>query len=244
MAFSDRLRIVETKENDLAMNLALEEAILELVDKGKSPNTFRIWSTRQAAIVSFNQSIFDLVDVKYCLDFGIELNRRITGGGAIYCDEGNLNWSFYLKRKPFDKLSVLELYRMIGNVIVEGLYKAAAIRAQFYEPNWIGIKGRKISGMAGYIKRNAILIHGTFLFSANQYRLSTVCKKHHEYPPTMNLVELRPHLTIQDAQRILEDSVKLKFKNYYFGELSKEEEELALKLREEKYTNLSWIFLK
>ncbi len=244
MEISDRIRIIESRNKDVAMNLALEEALLELVNKCMSPSSFRIWSTRPCAIISFNQSIFDLIDVKYCLDFGIELNRRITGGGAIYSDEGNLNWSFYLKRKSFEKLSIVELYRTIANIIIEGLYRTAAIKAQFHEPNWIGIKGNKISGMAGYIKKNAILIHGTFLVFTNQARLATVCKRHLEYPPTMNIIELSPNFTIEDARNALKEGVRRKFKEYYEDELNEEEKELASKLVEEKYTNLSWIFLK
>lgn len=238
----NKLRIIIHEKHSAAENLAIDEAILELLNVGKGPETFRLWINSEAAIAPFHESIFDLIDVKFCFDNKIELNRRITGGGAIYHDKGNLNWSFYLKREPYEKLSLTEIYKFFSQIILKVLNRIG-IKAEFHEPNWIGIEGRKISGMAGYIKRNAMLIHGTLLVNANLFNLKRVCKLHFKYPEVMNLKEIRL-ISLDEVIDAMEETIRKYSKELTKGDLIDEEIELAKKLFQEKYTDLSWIFLK
>lgn len=236
------IRVIEDdREKSIAKNLAIEEAIFEMVNSCESPNTFRVWIAEKSAIAPFHESIFDVIDVKYCLDNNIKLNRRITGGGAIYCDEGNLNWSFYFKREPFEKLSVLDLYKYFGEIILEAV-KSIGVKAKLFGENWLGIEGKKISGMAGYIKKNAILIHGTLLVFSDLVTLGYVCKLHYKYPPVTNVSNYRS-VSVWDVKDVVAETVYRKFKGFT-GDLTDKEKSLAEKLKKEKYDTFDWIFMK
>ncbi|MDT7892239.1 MAG: lipoate--protein ligase family protein [Thermoproteota archaeon] len=242
----NNFRIIYENEFDLNRNLALEEAILISLNGGNSTNTFRLWINEDSAIAPFHESIFKLIDVEYCLRGGIKLGRRITGGGAIYNDEGNLNWSFFVQRKPYEKFSLIELYRYFSSYIVKALSEIG-IELEFREPNWLSIKGKKVSGMAGYIKSNSILIHGTLLVDANLDKLEKVCKEHYKYPPVMNISEIKS-ISINELIHHISNWMKKKLSEKSEVTLadkpSEYELKLAEKLKEEKYEKISWIFSK
>jgi len=244
MVNSNELRILfEYKENDVFRNLALEEAILLSINEGRSPNTFRIWINDSSAIAPFHENIFELINVEYCLDKGINISRRITGGGAIYNDLGNINWSFFFSRKPFEKFSLKELYSYFSSFIIKALEKLG-LSLKYYEPNWLGYEGKKISGMAGYIKNNSILIHGTLLVDANLQNLEKVCKLHYKYPPVMNISSLKK-IDIENIIQEIIDEISEDFKGKYEIKIEnklKEEEKKLLEELKNKYTSLNWIF--
>lgn len=242
----NNFRIIYEDEFNLNRNLALEEAILISLNEGKSMNTFRLWVNEDSAIAPFHENIFKLIDVEYCLREGIKLGRRITGGGAIYNDEGNLNWSFFVQRKLYEKFSLIELYHYFSNFIIKALSEIG-IELEFREPNWLSIKGKKVSGMAGYIKNNAILIHGTLLVHANLNKLEKVCKEHYKYPPVMNIAELKS-ISISELIHHISNWMRKKFSEksevIFVDEPSEYELKLAERLKEEKYEKISWIFSK
>ncbi|HLI46728.1 MAG TPA: lipoate--protein ligase family protein [Geobacterales bacterium] len=246
MESSSELRILyEKNEKDVFRNLALEEAILLSLNEGNSSNTFRLWLNDSSAIAPFHESIFDLIDVEFCLDEGINIARRITGGGAIYNDCGNLNWSFFFNRKPFEKYSLKDLYSYFSSFIIKSLTQVG-IDLNFHEPNWLGYEGKKVSGMAGYLKNNAILIHGTLLISADLTKLERVCKQHYKYPPVLNLSSIKPLDTEKVANIILgsiEETFQSSFKIHFDTSPNEREEQLLSGLKE-KYSSIAWVFEK
>jgi Lipoate-protein ligase A len=239
-----KIKILISNTFKPSFNLALEEVLLNHVNSGREENILRLWINTKSAIVAFHEKVYEVIDVDYCLLNDIEINRRITGGGAVYHDEGNLNWSFFFKRCIFEKFNLIELYKYFSEIIISALRKIN-ITAKFYEPNWIGIDGKKISGMAGYIKNNSLLIHGTLLINANLENLKKVCKLHWKYPPTVNISSYKSIEVKEMMEKIIEevkekfDPIKInKINNNLEGNLLKE----ATELEKNKYRTISWIF--
>jgi len=236
----NKLRILINKNFSVTKNLAVEESILKLLDENKTVNTLRLWINPKSAIAGISNEIYETINVQYCLKNGIEINRRITGGGAIYNDEGNLNWSFFFKKDNLKFNSLIQYYKYFSNYIIKSL-ESLSIKVNFYEPNWLGINNFKISGMAGYIKRNCILIHGTLLIDSNLINLENVCKLHYKYPKVMNISEIK-NVKVNDVILSIIDFLRKNFDVSINYELNNEEETLSNTLENIKYKTISWIF--
>jgi Lipoate-protein ligase A len=238
---SKELRILFFSEKTVEKNLALEEAILDKINEGSSPNTLRLWINEKSAILSIHDRIEDTVNISFCLEKGIKINRRITGGGTVYHDEGNLNWSFFVRKEDVNNQDLIEMYRNFSSYLIAAL-SSLNFNLVFYEPNWIGIENRKISGMAGYIKRNAFLIHGTLLVESNLDYLRNVCKLHFKYPEVANLSNYRS-VNLDSVVNTIINYIHEEFVSSFIEKKpEKEEEELMIKLENEKYKSLNWIF--
>ena len=84
----ETFRLLDTPPMTAAENMALDEALLELKGRGRTPNTIRyLQFSPRAILVGFHQSVAEEVRTQYCEANDIQINRRITGGGAIFFDE-------------------------------------------------------------------------------------------------------------------------------------------------------------
>jgi lipoate-protein ligase A len=103
------------------------------------------------------------VRIDYCTKHGIDINRRITGGGAIYFDLPQLGWEVYAsKNHPMIPRNVEEIYKKVSNAFIKGLNNLG-VQAAFRPKNDIEVSGRKISGTGGALEGNAFLFQGTLL---------------------------------------------------------------------------------
>ncbi len=152
----------ETGSTDPAWNLAFEEYIFT---HRRTGNILILWQNDSAVIVGRNQNTAREVDSAYAESHGIRVIRRNTGGGAVYHDLGNLNYSFIADdtapRSGFTG-PVVQALRDLG------LDAAASGR------NDILISGKKVSGTAQQIKNGRILHHGTLLFDTDSAVLCAV----------------------------------------------------------------------
>ncbi|HSV94211.1 MAG TPA: lipoate--protein ligase, partial [Desulfobacterales bacterium] len=86
-----------------AENMALDDALLELKGEGRTPDTIRFLQfAPRAVLVGFHQSVAEEVRLDYCRAHGIDVNRRNTGGGAIFFDENQLGWEVICRKAVFD----------------------------------------------------------------------------------------------------------------------------------------------
>jgi lipoate-protein ligase A len=89
-----RWRLLDTPPMSAAENMALDDALLELRGKGRTPNTIRFLQFKpRCVLVGYHQSVQEEIRVDYCRSHGIDINRRNTGGGAIFFDENQLGGS-------------------------------------------------------------------------------------------------------------------------------------------------------
>jgi len=157
-------RLLDTGARSAAENMALDEILLELKAEGRIPHTLRFLQfSRPSVLVGHHQSVEEEVRLDYCRKKEIEINRRITGGGALYWGRQELGWEIYIsKADPRIPSRIEDLYRRMGEAGAEGL-RRLGIRAHFRPRNDIEVQGRKISGTGGTELSGAILFQGTLL---------------------------------------------------------------------------------
>src|SRR4030043_1247195 len=157
-------RLLDTGPRSAAENMALDEMLLELKAAGRIPHTLRFLQFSQPTVlVGHHQSVEEEVRLDYCRSQGIEINRRRTGGGAVYWGKKELGWEIYISKiDPRIPSRIEDLYRRMGEAASLGLGHLG-IRATFRPRNDIEIQGRKISGIGGTELSGAILFQGTVL---------------------------------------------------------------------------------
>ena len=146
--------------NDPAFNLAVEETLLRQKDDHKS--YLLLYVNNPAVVIGRHQNIYEEVNLKMCHDLNIPVIRRISGGGAVYHDLGNLNFSFINDNSP----RLINNYHPFLQPIISALNEMG-VKAEKNERNDIVIEGYKISGTAQFTTKERMLTHGTLLYNAD-----------------------------------------------------------------------------
>jgi len=252
----DTWRFISLSINDAYMNMAIDEAILKLRSIKKSPNTLRFYRWNPSAVsIGYFQSVKDEVDLEACKKMGIDVVRRITGGGTVYHDfEGEITYSIIVDEKnpkiPYD---IIKSYEVICKGIVIGL-KALGLNPEFKPINDIIVNNKKISGNAQTRKSGVVLQHGTILLDSNVQTMFKVLKVSDEKirDKMIKAVEervttIKKELGRKPSFKEVEEALKYGFENalqvkFIDDKLTHEELELAKKLKETKYSSKEWIF--
>ncbi len=157
-------RLLDTPAMTAAENMALDEALVELKGRGRTPNTIRFLQfSPRTILVGFHQSVAEEVRTEYCALHDIQINRRITGGGAIFFDESQLGWEVICDKGFFDLRFVNNrLFKTLCDPVITALARWG-LEADFRPRNDIEIGGRKLSGTGGTESEGAFLFQGTML---------------------------------------------------------------------------------
>lgn len=156
------LGVLLGESRDVFVNLAIEE--LMLLDRNlKSPAVFFCRNAR-AVVIGRNQNPWLESDPRCLSDNGITLARRISGGGTVYHDPGNLNYGLVMPKNDYDREEILAL-------VVRAL-ASLGIESRIEQKSSIFVDGGKISGSAFCFKRDKVLHHGTILIDADPTQLS------------------------------------------------------------------------
>ncbi|MEH7235586.1 lipoate--protein ligase [Bacillus sp. JJ1562] len=145
--------------NDPQINLAIEEYALKNLDINETYLLFYI--NGPSIIIGKNQNTIEEINTQFVEDNGIKVVRRLSGGGAVYHDLGNLNFSFITK----DDGESFHNYKKFTEPVVEALHKLG-VKAQLSGRNDIEVEGRKISGNAQFSTRGRMFSHGTLMFDS------------------------------------------------------------------------------
>ena len=143
---------------DPYFNLAAEEYLL----KSKNEDYFMLWRNEPSIVVGKHQNALAEIDLLYAREKGFKVARRISGGGTVFHDLGNLNFSFISNGEEGKLIN----YRKYATPIVEVL-GMLGIEATFSKRDDILIEGMKISGNASHVYKQRVLHHGTLLFSSD-----------------------------------------------------------------------------
>lgn len=155
-------RLIDTGLRSAAENMALDRAILEAHQAGEIPNTLRFLQFEPAALVGYHQSVVQELDADYCRKHGVAIQRRITGGGAIYFDPGQLGWELYFRKQDLGRAEMTAISRVICEAAAAGLARLG-VKALFRPRNDIEVDGKKISGTGGAFDGDSVLFQGTVL---------------------------------------------------------------------------------
>lgn len=147
-------------------NLAMEEYLL----KNFSEDMFILWRNESSVIVGKNQNTLSEINLEYVKENNIPVVRRQSGGGAVFHDLGNINFTFIAN----DNNNFSDFKRFTQPII--DLLKTLDINAEFSGRNDLLIDGKKFSGNAQYNYKNKVMHHGTLLFSSQITDLSNALK--------------------------------------------------------------------
>jgi lipoate-protein ligase A len=151
------MQIIRSPYIDPASNCALEERMF----RERSDNVLLLYINSPSVIVGRHQTIAAEVDEQFCAERNIPVLRRISGGGAVYHDEGNINYAFIV-----NTARALALDRDFSAPIVAAL-RATGLNAVAGSRKEIRCGGYKVSGAAAHVAGGRMLFHGTLLHSAN-----------------------------------------------------------------------------
>lgn len=152
-------------QHDPAVNLALEEYVLRQSPLGEDLLLFYI--NAPSIIIGRHQNTLEEINREYVEQHGIHVVRRLSGGGAVYHDVGNLNFSVLTEYRP-EKFSNFKIFT---EPVVRALAKLG-VAAELSGRNDILIDGRKVSGNAQYMSQGKMVSHGTLLFNADLSHVS------------------------------------------------------------------------
>jgi lipoate---protein ligase len=165
-----KIRLLETGQGPGPWNMGLDQALLSSVDD--LIPVLRLYGWKPPAVsVGYFQSLEQEVDVKKCEELGIDVVRRLTGGGAVL-HEQELTYSFITKIFPAD---IIESYKSICEPVVMCL-KNLGFDAKFSPLNDIIVKNKKVSGNAQTRKNQVLLQHGTILLDVDIDKMFSVLK--------------------------------------------------------------------
>jgi lipoate-protein ligase A len=158
------------------LNMAREEAILRTRQQGFGKDTLRIWRNSNSVVVGCFSDPRSEVNLDLCWKKGIKVVRRTSGGGAVYHDLGNLNFSAtYDVSTPQIPSDILKIYKTFSTSVMAGLSKLG-VTSEFRPPNSILSHGKKVSGLAIHKLPNVCLIHGTLLVNTDLQTLHQVLR--------------------------------------------------------------------
>jgi lipoate-protein ligase A len=168
-------RVIDTGLRRAAENIALNRAILEARQAGEIPSTLRFLQFEPCALLGFHQSAEQELNLEYCATHDITVQRRVTGGGAIYFDEGQIGWELYLSRMDVGIADMQNISRRICEAAARGI-SALGVDAAFRPRNDIEVNGRKISGTGGAFDGDALMYQGTLLVEFDVERMLRVLR--------------------------------------------------------------------
>lgn len=151
---------IEIQTTDPAFNLALEEYVFEKMPRDRE--YFLTWRNDNAIIVGRHQNTPAEINEEFVKEKNIKVVRRLSGGGAVYHDLGNLNFTFIVDAQPGQKVDLRKFCQPIADTLC-----TLGANATVDGRNDILIDGMKVSGNAQYVRQGRVMHHGTILFDSD-----------------------------------------------------------------------------
>jgi lipoate---protein ligase len=165
-----QFRVIDTGLRDGREQIAFDQALVEARQAQAIPDTIRFLRFAPTVLVGRHQALSQEVRVEHCRRHGIRMVRRITGGGAIYFDEGQLGWSLVFHRSTLGLASLGDLARVICEAAAHGL-STLGIEARYRPRNDIEVEGRKLCGTGGFFDGDVLFYQGTVLVDLDPARM-------------------------------------------------------------------------
>lgn len=221
-------------------NLALEEYLLNNVQDGEV--ILYLWQNENTIVIGKNQNPWKECRVSLVEKDGVRIARRLSGGGAVFHDLGNLNFTFIMKEALYD------LDKQLETIISAA--QSLGINAAFTGKNDITVDGKKFSGNAFYFSDEGSYHHGTILVKTDLRALGNYLQVSKEKMMSkgidsvksrvVNLVDLNPHITISKMSHALVKSFETIYKNPV--EVIPFPGEKALQEKKERNASWEWLF--
>lgn len=167
------LRLIGDQHVSARRNIALTAAMAQLHSEGIIPDTLRIYQYPESVLLGRNQDIATAADIELCHAHGVEVARRVTGGGAIYMDSGVIVWDLVLARS-----SALDIGLVAGHVCraIAIALSQIGIEAYCRSENEILIGGKKVAGASGYFDGPTLVYQGSLMIAPDFEKMATILR--------------------------------------------------------------------
>lgn len=243
----EQIRYITLNSTSPYHNLAVEEYLLQQT----TDSVFMLWQNDNTIVIGRHQNTAAEINQEYVDNHRVNVVRRLTGGGAVFHDTGNLNFTFIQNvesgKKEIDFMKYLQ-------PIVNAL-QSLGVPVAFSGRNDLVINGQKISGNAMTFFGNRVLEHGTLLFSSQMSDLANALKADPDKfidkavksvrSRVTNISDHLPHpMTVLEFRDYLMDYIMKDNQLSGIQNLTKEEEAIVNRLMEEKYQTWEWNYGK
>lgn len=206
-----KLNWLNLTTTDPAWNLAVEQYVFDNLPRDRM--YLMLWQNDNAIIIGKNQNTHAQINQAFVQQHGIKVVRRLSGGGAVYHDMGNLNFTLIADAEGSTELN----FRLFCGPVIRALAKVG-VKAELNGRNDMTIDGRKFSGNAQYMRGGRVMHHGTILFDSNPEVLSGALQVDEEkirskgvQSVRSRVTNVRPHLpkdlTLPQFRKILLESI-------------------------------------
>lgn len=236
------MRYLKNLHTDPYYNMAFDEYCLESLPIDEP--VFYLWQNRPAVIVGFNQEVNTEVNLEYLKQKGIALVRRVTGGGAVYHDLGNLNYTIVGRSEDLERD-----YPEYASIMMKAL-QSLGVPATLSGRNDILVKGKKVSGFAKRVIRNRLMVHGTLMYRVDVDVLTNVLNPSATKLQSKGIASVRSRVAnlcdylpeVQDIQTFSNRLEEILSGHYADAEYQLTGEQLATiqKLADEKFAQWEW----
>ncbi len=236
---------IRRPETDPWFNIAAEEYLL----KNRSDEIAMLWQCDPAVIIGKHQNTVAEVNVDWTSERDIPVIRRITGGGTVYHDTGNINYTVIRTVEQREKMID---FRQFTQPLIDFL-KDLGISASFEGKNNLVIEGKKISGNSAHVHRNRVIHHGTLLFDSDLEALDESIRPTNLHIEDKSVQSIRATVTnirtclakdmnITEFKALLEKYLFTYHDIKYIDDLEQTEKKAISSLADEKYKGLEWTF--
>lgn len=234
---------------DPQINLAIEEYILRKMDI-EEDSYLLFYINEPSIIIGKNQNTVEEIDTEFVENNGIKVVRRLSGGGAVYHDLGNLNYSFITK----DDGESFRNFKKFTEPVVKALQKIG-VNAELIGRNDLLVDGRKISGNAQFATQGRMFSHGTLMFDTEIEKVVSALRVRKDKIESKGIKSIRSRvaniaefldddMTIEDLRMEILKSIFDGEENIQYKELTEEDWENIHELSKERYANWDWNYGK
>ncbi|HWO97684.1 MAG TPA: lipoate--protein ligase [Bacillus sp. (in: firmicutes)] len=233
---------------DPRINLAIEEYALKHLDINETYLLFYI--NEPSIIIGKNQNTIEEINTRYVEEKGIHVVRRLSGGGAVYHDLGNLNFSFITK----DDGESFHNFKKFTDPVVKAL-KKLGVNAELSGRNDILADGRKISGNAQFSTKGRMFSHGTLLFNSEIEHVVSALNVKKDKIESKGIKSIRSR--VANISEFLNEAISMEaFKQLLLSYIFEEEGEVSTyqltekdweeinRISKERYQNWEWNYGK
>jgi lipoate-protein ligase A len=235
---------INQSNSDPYFNLAAEEYFL----KNFKEDFFMLWRSRPSVVVGKHQNALAEINHEFVRKNQIPVARRLSGGGTVFHDPGNVNFTFI---RNVEKISEVN-FKVFTVPVIDAL-KKLGIDAYTSGRNDLLIDGKKISGNAEHVHRNRVLHHGTLLFDSHLDALKGALKVdlskfedkavQSNRSEVTNIANYLPNpISVQEFTSFLFGEISQTYPEFQVYQLTPEDLEAIQKLSIEKYQTWDWIF--
>ena len=236
--------LIDRTETDPFFNIAAEEYVLRAFNE----DVFMLWVNGPSVIIGKHQVATAEADIMYTWKNNIPVIRRISGGGTVYHDKGNLNYSLVVNGKK----GKLVDYKKYSSTVIRAL-KSLSLSAALEGKSSLVVDGLKFSGNAEHVYKNRVLHHGTLLFDSDLVTLRKCIRPQHpgyvdrsirsNDSKISNLKAMLPNGTLmQDFRNAILKQIKDDFPEIINYQFSTEDDRKIRELVQQKYGKMDWNF--